>query len=220
MPLPVALALGLVVLTQAAQEVYGPAHAKLLRRIVPREQLAAAVSVNQARGYGASLIAPSAGGLLLALNPALPFAVDALTFGASALCLVLLATGRRAGPPPEEQDKKAAEPLLRQVGAGWRHLVREPFLRMSSLYFAVLNLLFSTFTYALILGIARGRYLGHKALTDAGVLHGDHATVRRGIARLTGELGADEVILVPYESDGAARVRTVRHAGVAALVGS
>ncbi|MEV4599886.1 MFS transporter [Amycolatopsis sp. NPDC049253] len=170
-PLPVAVALGLVVLTQAAQEVYGPAHAKLLRRIVPSGQLADAVSVNQARGYGASLIAPSVGGVLLAVDPALPFAVDALTFGASALCLVLLATSRtrRTG---EVRPEKPAEPLLKQVGAGWRHLVRDPFLRTSSVYFAVLNLLFSTFTYALILGIGRepgGTVIAGAALSSSAV---------------------------------------------------
>ncbi|MEV4599887.1 MsnO8 family LLM class oxidoreductase [Amycolatopsis sp. NPDC049253] len=67
---------------------------------------------------------------------------------------------------------------------------------------------------------ARELYLAHKAVTDAAVLHGSRATVLAGAARLAEDLTADELILVPYETSGPARVRTVREAGLPALVAS
>lgn len=155
-PLPVAVALGLVVLTAVMQEAYRPANARLLRRIVPIDQMATAVSVSQARGYAASIVAPSVGGILLALDPALPLVVDALTCFASAFCIVALLAGRRPNPSPAPTaPDRPTEPLRRQITVGWRYTMADPFLRAVSLYFAVLNLLFSAFLYTLMLGVGR-----------------------------------------------------------------
>jgi MFS family permease len=59
-----------------------------------------------------------------------------------------------------------------EVTAGWRHLIHDRFLRTSSLYFAVLNLIFSTFGYALILGVGReagGTVVAGAALSSAAI---------------------------------------------------
>jgi predicted MFS family arabinose efflux permease len=79
-----------------------------------------------------------------------PFTVDAFTFGFSALCIALLAV-RRVQPPPTVRR----EAFLPQLAAGWRHLIQDRFLRWSLVYSALANVVFSAFSYAIILGTAR-----------------------------------------------------------------
>jgi luciferase family oxidoreductase group 1 len=64
----------------------------------------------------------------------------------------------------------------------------------------------------------RERYLARQALDEAGVIHGAPATVLAGIDRLAAALGADEIMLVPYEESGVARSRTLRLTARAAAV--
>ena len=162
-PVPIALALATVVVSVAALEVFRPAQSKVIRRIVPTEQLGAALSLNQARAYGADIAAPAAAGLLLALEPSVPLAVDALTFGVSALCVAVVVRAPRRGRGPEGapggRDAEAAvaqpvaERFLTRFTAGWRYLAGDRFMRWCVLYGAGLNLAFSALTFALILGV-------------------------------------------------------------------
>ncbi|MFJ4632881.1 MFS transporter [Streptomyces sp. NPDC088847] len=162
-PVPVALALVTVVVSVAALEVFRPAQSKVMRRIVPAEQLGAALSLNQARAYGADIAAPAAAGLLLALEPSVPLAVDALTFGVSALCVAVVVRAPRRGRGPDGapsgRDAEAAGPqpvaerFLTGFTAGWRYLAGDRFMRWCVLYGAGLNLAFSALTFALILGV-------------------------------------------------------------------
>ncbi|MEV4318200.1 MFS transporter [Actinocrispum sp. NPDC049592] len=146
--LPLTLAIGTVIVSGVALEVFRPSQNKVVRRIVPVDQLGHAVSVNQARMYASSIAAPAAAGFLLALSPSVPFAVDAVTFGLSALCVAMLSRS------PAPAVVAARERFLPQVLAGWRYLVKDRFLRMSSVLFALLNFTFSALSYALILGVA------------------------------------------------------------------
>ena len=57
---------------------------------------------------------------------------------------------------------------------------------------------------------ARQEYLARKALKELQVVHGSPATVAAGLEAVAAELGADEVMLVPYELTGTARCRTLR----------
>ncbi|MER6205892.1 MFS transporter [Streptomyces sp. NPDC001642] len=163
-PVPVALALVTVVVSVAALEVFRPAQSKVIRRIVPTEQLGAALSLNQARAYGADIAAPAAAGLLLALEPSVPLAVDALTFGVSALCVAVVVRAPRRGKGGPDGassggDAEAAGPqpvaerFLTRFTAGWRYLAGDRFMRWCVLYGAGLNLAFSALTFALILGV-------------------------------------------------------------------
>ena len=162
-PLPIALALAAVIVSVVSVEVFQPSQNKVIRRIVPVGQLGAAVSLNQARAYGAGIAAPAAAGLLLTFEPAVPFAVDALTFGVSALCVAVAVRPARGGRPADRATagpaKDAAddvrtdgEGFLTRFTAGWRFLVRDRFLRCSALYSIGLNLVFSALGFALILG--------------------------------------------------------------------
>lgn len=65
---------------------------------------------------------------------------------------------------------------------------------------------------------AREQYLARQELTETAVLHGSAATVDAGIDRLAAQFGADEVILVPYETTADARARTLREAAGVARV--
>jgi len=151
-PLPLPLALGSVLLSAAALEVFRPAQGRAIRTIVPRTQLGAAMSLNQARAYGADITAPAAAGLLLAWQPAVPFAVDALTFGLSALCIAGAVRRREPAPVVAKAER---EPLRRQLTAGWRYLLGNRFLRWSALYFTGLNVTFAALSYGLVLGAGR-----------------------------------------------------------------
>ncbi|CAM3514245.1 MFS transporter [Kibdelosporangium persicum] len=147
-PLPLWSAFALVIVSGVALEVFRPSQSKVVRRVVPVDQLSQAVSLNQARTYAATIVAPAAAGLLLSVAAWAPFAVDAVTFAISASCVALLARSPSSGQPA------VRERFLRQVAAGWRYLVRDRFLRWSSLFFALLNVTFSALTFALILGTA------------------------------------------------------------------
>ncbi|HEY5835761.1 MFS transporter [Streptomyces sp.] len=150
--LPIAPALVAVVGSQVAFEVFRPSQNVLVRRIVPKDQLGKAVALNQARAYGAAVAAPSAAGFLFALSPSVPFTVDAATFAVSLGCVACVARSRTTGGRGTGGGEGG---FLRRVTAGLRHLVRDPFLRTSSVYFALLNLVFQALVYALILGVGR-----------------------------------------------------------------
>jgi hypothetical protein len=143
--LPIWLAFGSVVVSVIGMGLFRPAQNKVVRRSVPVGQLAAAISLNQARGYGAAIAAPAVGGLLIAVAPGLPFAIDALTFAVSAVCVALLP--RTPQPAPVVRQR-----MTTQLAAGWHYLVRSRFLRATVLYAALLNFVFAALGYGIVLG--------------------------------------------------------------------
>jgi luciferase family oxidoreductase group 1 len=61
----------------------------------------------------------------------------------------------------------------------------------------------------------REEYLARRALEENQVVHGAPSKVAAGLHDLAAELGADEIMAVPYELTGAARCRTLRLAASA-----
>lgn len=57
---------------------------------------------------------------------------------------------------------------------------------------------------------ARERHLAERMLADAQLVHGRPETVVAELERLAGELGADELMVVPYDTGAEGRIRTLR----------
>ncbi|MEU8060851.1 MFS transporter [Microbispora bryophytorum] len=113
------------VVTGAADSFFGPARAAAIRAVVAPGQLPEAYAREEARGHAASLAGPPLGGFLFGLGRALPFAVDALTYLVSLVCVVRARVPRR----PAEAAEAAAErretgmraDVMEAAGWLWRH---------------------------------------------------------------------------------------------------
>jgi MFS family permease len=120
-----------------------------LPRLVPPEQVPTAVAWNQARTQGADLVGQPVGGLLFALAPALPFAVDAASY--------LLSSGAVAAIRTRLQGERAptVDRLRTRIAEGVRFVRRSPFLRETVLIVGWANLVFNAVFLALIVRAQR-----------------------------------------------------------------
>jgi MFS family permease len=98
--------------------------------LVAPEQLGEAVARNESRIFGAMVGGPPLGGLLFALGRAVPFLADAISYAASSITKLLIATDFQG----EREPGGAWAPL-----DGLRWLWERPFFRMVSLLFALGN---------------------------------------------------------------------------------
>lgn len=140
-----------------------------MRRLVPPEQLGEAVARNESRIFGAQLAGPPLGGLLFGIARALPFLVDAVSYAASTITMLLI--------PTDFQERRSAQP----AGTPWeglRWLWKRPFLRLCALLFAASNPVF-TGLYLLAVILAQHQH------ASAGLIG-----VMLGIAAAGGFIGA------------------------------
>src|SRR4051812_254352 len=102
------------VLGSACYTLLRPPLDALVPRLVPADELPAAMALEMVRGNGAQIGGPAlAGGLIAAGGVATAYTVDAATFVISLIAL----TAMRATPPPTE-----AEPVsLRSIAEGFRY---------------------------------------------------------------------------------------------------
>lgn len=122
-----------------------------LPRLVPADQVPTAVAWNQARTQGADLAGQPLGGVLFALSPALPFAVDAITYLVSGGAVAAIRTRLQAEREP------VTVRLREQIAEGLHFVVRSPFLRESVVLVALMNLVFNGMFLVIIV---RARDLG------------------------------------------------------------
>jgi Transmembrane secretion effector len=95
--------LGLVIFYGSGQALFGPAFSSIIPSIVPEDVLVEANSVGQVvRPLAMTIIGPIVGGLLLVLGTGWAFVFDALTFGASAICIGLMHARKQADEGPHE----------------------------------------------------------------------------------------------------------------------
>ena len=122
-----------------------------LPRLVPLSQVPTAVAWNQARTQGADLVGQPVGGALFALAPALPFAVDAVSY--------LLSGGAIAAIRTRLQGERVAtaEPLRARIATGLGFVRRSAFLSETVGIVGWMNLVFNGLFLALIV---RARELG------------------------------------------------------------
>src|SRR6266566_4531990 len=159
--IPVALALGhltiaqlyLVSLLEGSLYVFFDlAETASLPRVVPKEQLPAAISQNQVAFGITNLLGPPLGGVLYTLGRAVPFLTDALSYLASVLSLLFMQT-------KFQMERVVAKRTLRtEIVEGMKWLWRQPLLRVM----AFLNSGWSSLGFGfslLVIVLAQGQHL-------------------------------------------------------------
>jgi MFS family permease len=106
-------------LTAALQGLQQPSTSALLPRLVPHDQLAAAMSLVSVQWTAQAVLGPSIGGLVAGIfGPSVAFAVDLGTFAVSALLL--------AGLRPVPATDAAGWPSWRHIAEGCRYAMSRP----------------------------------------------------------------------------------------------
>jgi len=123
-----------------------------LPRIVPKEQLPAAISQNQVTFGISSLLGPPLGGVLYTLGRAVPFLVDAISYLVSVISLLFIKT-------KFQMERVVAKRTLRtEIVEGMKWLWRQPLLRVM----AFLNSGWSSLGFGfslLVIVLAQGQHL-------------------------------------------------------------
>ena len=140
-------------LTGVAQGVFQPAQTAAIRAVVPTEDLATALSQNQARQHIAALLGGPLGGLLYAVRSWAPFAVDALTYCVSCLTLSRIRTDLR----PRAREGAPRRPW-EQVKEGYHFVWGQPFFRTLLVWSALTNLLVNACFFVVLLRLVRAGY--------------------------------------------------------------
>lgn len=177
LPLALAVALGNSVLSAP----FSPAASATLRNVVPPGQLTTALSLSQARAAGATLLGPLLGAALYAVAPALPFAADAASYLASAVCIGLLRLPRRRRPAVNAPAPSPERALLRELTAGLTEIRRSPFLRYTLANAALVNFAFGGIVLTL---------MTQGADSGSGPVHNSVIIATSGIGSLLGALTA------------------------------
>lgn len=142
------------VLTGVSSSPFGPAAGAMLRSVVPPEQLVSAYAVNQARNSAIVLAGPLVGAALYGVSPTLPFLVDAVSYLASAACVLALRPPERPRPPadrPAADRKAAAFPQWRRdLTTGLRFVRANPFMRYTLVNSTLMNFAMSAVVVTLI----------------------------------------------------------------------
>lgn len=125
------MAVGLLI--GAAAAFHQGASRGAIPRLVGPGQLRTAMSLTQARGQAAALLGSPIGGALFSVAQALPFVADCLSFAAISASAALLRD------PLEPLNRGVREPMRTAVTKGLRYVFAQPFLRVSSLWGAVVN---------------------------------------------------------------------------------
>jgi len=115
-----------------------------LPRLVPAEQLPAAMAQNQARTQGADLVGQPLGGLLFGLGRAIPFLFDTLSYLVSFVALVSIRK------PLQEVRASERTDLRGEIAEGLRTVWRESFLRIVIVVVAIQNFAWNALTLVLI----------------------------------------------------------------------
>jgi predicted MFS family arabinose efflux permease len=139
---------------------YSLAEPAAVRNIVHPSQFPTALSQIEGRERGSQLLGQPLGGLLFDLGRAVPFLVDALTYVASLVALLLIKKEFQV----ERSDTRAA--LLAEIVTALRWVWHEPVIRATAVIVAGSNFLFQPF-YLLLIVIAKAQGASG---TDIGIM--------------------------------------------------
>jgi predicted MFS family arabinose efflux permease len=161
---------------------FGLAESAALPHVVAKAQLPAATAQNEVTGGAVTLVGPALGGALFGVARALPFLVDAISYGASALSLCWIRLPFQVEHPSQIErpyaDKAQIQRLRAEIGEGLRWLWREPVIRSLALLHSGLVFCVSGMTLLLVVIAERQ----HAAPAAIGLM--------LGIGGLGGMLGA------------------------------
>ncbi|PPK71105.1 MFS transporter [Actinokineospora auranticolor] len=140
---PAAYALGWLTFTQlvvvavavgAANIVFGAASGACLKAVVRPERLLTANRRFEATTWTTTALGPPVGGAAIGLfGPVATTVADAVSYLLSALCVRAMG---RAEPTP---TPRAGRLTLAEIGVGWRHILRHPYLRPLFLNMTLVN---------------------------------------------------------------------------------
>jgi MFS family permease len=160
---PIWLFAVLAALVGTGQAFFGPALSGLMTEIAPRAELGDANALYGLAQSATRIIGPTLAGLVVALaGPAVVIAVDAASYAVSVAALALLRPPQRAAAPPPALAPAAPaahRSLRREAGEGWAEFRSRAWLWVTTLQFALFNLI--TWGPYLLLGPVLARaYLG------------------------------------------------------------
>jgi MFS family permease len=145
-PLPVWAVIVISVLGSLVSSVADPAGQAATRHLVAGDTMPAALALNTVRGQTIMLVAPLLGGILYKVWPALPFLIDALSYGVSFVMVHSVRQslgGGRTGAPRS---------LIADITVGLRFVRNSRFLRAYLVWAALED--FSTAGMAFVLVLA------------------------------------------------------------------
>ncbi len=151
--IPVALAIGRLTLVQLYLVTFvegmlfiffGLAETACLSRIVRKEQLPAAVSLNEGTYSLSSLLGPSVGGALYSIGRGFPFVADAVSYAISALSVFFIKMDF------QEERTQAKLHIRDEITEGMRWLWQQPTIRFLCWVNGGVNLMYGGWTLLLI----------------------------------------------------------------------
>jgi hypothetical protein len=148
---PIWLFVVLGILLSVGEGIFNPALGGLRAEIAPHDKLPDANALLSVAQSATRVAGPAVAGILVALtSPAVVVALDAASFGVSVVTLALIRV------PPV---RPARQPPWRDLADGWSVFRSQPWLLLTTVQFALFNLL--TWAPYLLLGpILARRYLG------------------------------------------------------------
>lgn len=177
-PVHVNLLAGTALLSGLIDGVRSGAVLPALRRIVPREQFAARAAQEQGQAMAAQLVGSPLAALLFSIARWMPFGVDAVSFFFASLGALFIR--HPLGPdrePPATGGPDAGKPkrpsVISDIRDGFRVILRHDFLRYTTGWVAVTNLVGNSFLL-LVIALLHSRGASPKIIgvTNAGALAG------------------------------------------------
>lgn len=134
--------------------LFTPSQTVAVRRITPPELLVTRLARSESASWAAALAGPPLGGLLFTLNPAWPFAGNAVSYLFSAWCLSRLRTSfavRGAAPGSTAEPARGA-PRPAELLAGLRYVAHDRFLRAVVAQIALHNIALGALSIIVVVG--------------------------------------------------------------------
>lgn len=140
------LLLAVAAIEGAASAMFAPASTIAVRDIVPQPHLAKALARSQGATAAASMAGPFLGGAVYAIDPILPFTVDAASYAVSALLVLRIS---RSSVP------SIAATADRRTTAGIRWLAGQPMLLRTLLFATAINFVGTAAEVAFVVALTR-----------------------------------------------------------------